>query len=77
MKIQGVDFENGELVIYVEYGSSEHAGAGGCFQVVDIRLDENSILEKLNIEQGYHYFNTREIANDLKVELDEINIVEV
>ena len=77
MKIQGMDFKNGELVIYADYGRSAHAGAGGCFQVVDIRLDKNSLLGKLNIEQGHHYFNKSEIARDLKVELNEINIIEV
>ena len=77
MEIQGMDFENGELVIYADYSRSAHAGAEGCFQVVDIRLNENSLLGKLNIDQGHHYFNKSEIAKDLNVELNEINIIEV
>lgn len=77
MKIQGLDFENGELVIFADYIRSEHAGAGGCFQVVDIRLNENSLLGKLNVDQGHHYFSKNEIAKDLQVESNEITITEI
>lgn len=77
MKIQGRDFEDGELEIYTDHSRSEHAGAGGCFQIVDILLNNNSILAKLNIDQGRHYFNLNEVAEDLEVNPNQVNITEV
>ena len=77
IKIQGLNFEDGELTIFADYKRSEQAGAGGCFQIVDIYLNNKSILNKLNIDQGRHYFTLDEVAKDLKVNSNEINIIEV
>lgn len=77
MKIQGIDFENGKLEIYPDYSRSHHAGADGCFQIVDIFLDNNSILSKLNIDQGRHYFDLNEVAKDLEINPDKVNLAKV
>ena len=77
IKIQGLNFEDGELTIFADYKRSEQAGAGGCFQIVDIYLNNKSILNKLNIDQGRHYFTLDEVAKELKVNSNEINIIEV
>lgn len=77
MKIQGIDFEDGKLVIYTDYSRSNHAGAGGSFQIVDIFLNNNSILTKLDIDQGRHYFNLNEVAEDLEISPNKVNITEV
>ena len=76
MKIQGIDFEDGKLEIYPDYSRSQHAGADGCFQIIDIYLNNKSILKKLNIDQGRHYFTLDEVAKDLKVNSNEIDITE-
>lgn len=75
MKIQGMDFCDGELVVYADYIRSEHAGAGGLFQIADVRLNGKSILNKLKIDQGRHYFERSEVAEDLQVNIDKLKII--
>lgn len=72
MKIQGMDFPNEELIFYIDYATSERAGATGCFQVVDISIGSNvesSILNEIKIDQGKHYFNIHELLNDLNLDI--------
>ena len=76
IKIQEINLEDGILTIFADYKRSEQAGAGGCFQIVDIYLNNQSILNKLNIDQGRHYFTLDEVAKDLKVNSNEIDIIE-
>ena len=76
IKIQEINFEDGNLTIFADYKRSEKAGAGGCFQSVDIYLNNKCILNKLNIDQGRHYFTLDEVAKDLKVNSNEIDITE-
>lgn len=79
LKIQGKDFSEGELVIYTNYERSEHAGAGGCFQIVDIYIEadkDESILTDLDIDQGRHYHNIDEVLQDLQVSRGLINFRE-
>lgn len=75
MKIQRKDFCDGELVVYADYSRSEHAGAGGLFQIADVRLNGRSILNKLKIDQGRHYFECSEVAEDLRVNINELKII--
>ncbi len=75
MKIKGIDFEDGELTVCADYDRSEHAGAGECFQIIDIILNGDSILERLDIDQGYHYHNVEELAAELKINSNLINII--
>ena len=68
MIIQNKTFPDGELVIYTDYKRSTHAGADGCFQISDIRLEgysDRSILKELNIDQGIHYHNIKQVLQDL------------
>lgn len=74
MEIQGKEFENGELIFYVDYARSEHAGAAGCFQVVDISIEgnsETSILKDIEIDQGKHYFDINELLIDLNLDIEK------
>lgn len=66
LKIQGKEFPDGELIIVADYESSEHVGADGCFQVVDIQIDEQSILQNILIDQGFHYNSKEEVLEDLQ-----------
>lgn len=71
MIIQNQEFMDGELVIYEDYTRSEHAGAGGCFQIVNICIEGDtdlSILDKLQIDQGRHYHNVKELLDELNVD---------
>ena len=79
MKIQNKTFPEGELVIYTSYIRSEHAGAGGCFQIVDICIEgdiDKSILNDVNIDQGTHYQSINQVLKDLKISSDSINFRE-
>ena len=76
IKIQEINFEDGNLTIFADYKRSEKAGAGGCFQIVEIYLNNKINLNKLNIDQGRHYFTLDEVAKDLKVNSNEIDITE-
>ena len=74
MEIQGKEFENGELIFYVDYARSEHVGAAGSFQIVDISIDgssETSILKDIEIDQGKHYFDIHELFNDLNLDIQK------
>ena len=70
VKIQNKIFLDGELIIYTDYKRSEHAGAGGYFQVVDICIDSKSILKDLDIDQGTHYYDMKNVLQDLLLPSD-------
>lgn len=79
MVIQGKVFKEGELIIYTDYKRSAHAGAAGCFQVIDVCIDgdtETSILQDIDIDQGKHYFEISEVLNDLEIDLIYIDFRE-
>ncbi len=79
MKIQGKDFPDGELKIRPDYERSEHAGAAGCFQIADVILvysERKSILTELNIDQGKHYYNLDEVAEDLGIDSNKLSFEE-
>lgn len=70
MFIQGKEFSDGIICVVVDYSRSEHAGAGGCFQVCDICIEdtngnEKSILKAVLIDQGKHYLKLEEVIKDL------------
>ena len=76
MKIQGKEFENGKLIFCLDYARSEHTGAAGCFQVVDISIEgssETSILKDIEIDQGKHYFDINELVNDLNLDIPKVS----
>ena len=75
MVIQNKIFPDGELVIYVDYSVSERAGAGGCFQIFDICIDENiSILSDLKIDIGFHYNHINDVLQDLEIIPGTVNV---
>lgn len=68
MIIQNKTFPDGQLIFYNDYKRSTHAGANGCFQISDICLEgytDESILKELNIDQGVHYHDMKEVFKDL------------
>lgn len=76
MKIQGKEFKDGILVIETDYSRSSHAGAGGCFQVVNIWIEgdsDASIIDEIQIDQGQLYFSLNDVLEDLGVNPDDTN----
>lgn len=76
MIIQKKVFPDGELVIYKDYESSEHAGAGGCFQIGDIAIEgekDESILDKVAIDHGKHYHDIDEVLRDLGLDSADVH----
>lgn len=77
MIIQNKNFPDGELVINTDYSHSSHAGADGCFQIVNISININgdtdeSIIDQLQIDYGKHYFSILDVLKDLDVNPKEI-----
>ena len=65
------------LVIHADYERSEHAGAGGCFQIGDISIEGDtteSILDKVVVDQGKHYHSVDEVINELGVDVNKVDI---
>lgn len=76
MIIQEKEFDDGVLAVRVDYGRSEHAGASGCFQIVDVYIDgvsDDSITDKLDIDFGKHYLDISDFLRDLGVNPTAIN----
>ena len=76
MIIQGKEFEEGQLIVYVDSRHSNSAGAGGCFQISDITIDgedEESILDQLKIDMGFHYLCEKDVLDDLDCDPDAID----
>lgn len=76
MNIQFKEFEDGVLVIRINYSRSEHAGAGGCFQIVDVSIEgetDKSITKSLDIDYGIHYSDINDFLNDLKIKPETID----
>lgn len=67
MLVQGKIFKDGQLVIHTDYRTADHTGAIGTFQIIDICIDNESILNHLSIDQGVHYYNIREVLDKLGV----------
>lgn len=71
MNIQGKEFEDGVLVIRINYSRSEHAGVGGCFQIVDVYIEgetDESIAKSLDIDYGIHYSDIIDFLHDLNID---------
>ena len=60
--------------------TSEHAGAGGAFQVISLEDDQGNDLTN-KIDQGTHYFSIddlkKDLADSLGIDSDDIHIEEV
>ncbi|MES2257425.1 MAG: restriction endonuclease subunit S [Pseudomonadota bacterium] len=52
------------FTVVLDFESSEHAGAGGMFQVVELRDDNDKICTEL-VDQGKHYAAFDELAVDI------------
>ena len=77
MVIQNKMFPDGEIVIYVDYERSEHAGADGCFQVSDISIEgdvNESIQDRIAIDQGKHHHSLDEVLSDLVVAINDVDV---
>jgi len=66
--------------VHCDRETSEHAGAGGAFQVATLE-DENGNDVVNIIDQGKHYFSMDELADDIAVATnsarDSITLTEV
>lgn len=60
----GVDDEHYHLQAQLDYETSEHAGAGGMFQVISIEDDEGKDYTHL-VDQGRHYASLEDLKLDL------------
>lgn len=67
MLVQGKIFKDGQLVIHTDYRTADHAGAIGTFQIIDICIYNESILNRLSIDQGVYYHNIKEVLDELGV----------
>jgi type I restriction enzyme S subunit len=67
------------FTVELDYETSEHAGAGGMFQVVSLSDEDDKDCTDL-VDQGKHYAALGELANDiarrLGVRVDQINLEE-
>ncbi len=52
------------FTVTLDYETSQHAGAGGMFQVADMR-DEKDVSRTDLVDQGKHYSTLKELARDL------------
>lgn len=64
------------LKIEKDLETAERCGASGTFQVINATLmmangDEIDVTSK--IDQGYHYFSEKDVANDLGINPDKID----
>lgn len=63
------------ITIYVDYETSERAGAGGCFQVISIIQEVDGVEKDItgSIDLGYHYQNGKDVISDLGLNPDEVD----
>lgn len=63
------------ITIYVDYKTSERAGAGGCFQVISImeNIDgvENDITGSISL--GFHYQSGKDVIVDLGLDPNKVD----
>lgn len=68
------------LQVQLDYESSEHAGAGGMFQVISVEDEDGKVFTHL-VDQGRHYASLddlkEEIASALKVEARQVELEEI
>lgn len=68
------------FTVRIDYETSEHAGAGGMFQVTDLRDDNDKVRTDL-VDQGKHYSEFEELADDiahrLGVSADQVELEEL
>lgn len=68
------------FTVHLDYETSERAGAGGMFQVADLRDDNDKDRTDL-VDQGKHYHDLAELASDiaqrLGVSADQVQLEEV
>ena len=63
--------------VYGDVATAERCGASGTFQVISATLimDDDSELDVTkNIDQGTHYFSADDVAKDLGLDPNKINV---
>ena len=75
-----VDQQIYSFEVQLDYETSEHAGADGMFQVISVEDQDGKDFTYL-VDQGRHYASLDDLQNDiahaLKVEVQQIDLVEV
>lgn len=62
----------------LDYETSEHAGAGGMFQVVAIYDgDDNEITQSYTIDEGRHYHNLKDVIRDMGYDPSKVDYEEI
>lgn len=66
-----------DFLVQLDYETSEHAGAGGMFQVISVEDEDGKNFTYL-VDQGRHYASLDDVQNDiasaLKVETRQVNL---
>jgi type I restriction enzyme S subunit len=69
------------FTVGVDYETSEHAGAGGMFQVTELRDNNDKDCTHLVVDRGKHYSDLNELAYDiaerLGVNVDQVELEQV
>ena len=63
--------------VYGDVATADRCGASGTFQVISVTLimDDNSELDVTeNVDQGEHYFSADDVAKDLGLNPNIINV---
>lgn len=60
--------------VMIDTETSERAGAGGMFQVIEITDDDGNNYTH-EVDQGVHYPDLEALARDLRVPVDHLEIV--
>jgi type I restriction enzyme, S subunit len=63
------------IYAHLDYETSEHAGAGGMFQVLSLTDENDQDITEL-VDQGVHYSSLRELEKELTSTLKEAVTVE-
>jgi type I restriction enzyme S subunit len=73
----GIDQRHHYLAVQLDYETSEHAGAGGMFQVISLEDEDGKDFTHL-VDQGQHYASLDELKDDiasaLKVEAGQVEL---
>ncbi|QTH44008.1 hypothetical protein J4772_06275 [Cohnella sp. LGH] len=61
----------------LDWETSERAGAGGMFQVISIKDDDdNDVTDQYNIDAGMHYSSLREVIIEMGLDPDKVDYEE-
>lgn len=63
------------ITIYVDYETSERAGAGGCFQIISIIQEIGGVEKDItgSVDLGYHYQNGKDVISDLGLNPNKVD----